>query len=64
MTGYGGTVHLTSSDTQGTLPGNTTLVSGVGNLTATLKTTGSQTITATDVSTSISGVSNTINVCA
>ena len=47
-TGYAGTVHFTSSDGQAVLPANSTLTSGVGTFSATLKTAGNQTITATD----------------
>ena len=62
-TGYSGTVHFTSSDAQALLPANSTLTSGVGNFSATLKTSGSETIAATDtVSTSITGMSNAFNV--
>jgi hypothetical protein len=62
-TSYGGTVHFTSTDGQAVLPGNSTLTMGVGNFQATLKTAGSQTITATDVMTSsITGTSNSITV--
>ena len=64
-TGYTGTVHFTSSDgavSAGSgLPVNSTLVSGTGTFTATLKTPGNQTITATDASNSgITGNSNGI----
>ena len=62
-TGYSGSVHFTSSDAQALLPANSTLTSGVGNFSATLKTSGSETITATDTtSSSINGTSNTFNV--
>src|SRR5439155_896343 len=47
-TGYAGTVHFTASDVQAALPANSTLTSGVGTFSATLKTVGSQSITATD----------------
>jgi len=47
-TGYTGTVHLTSSDAQAVLPANSTLASGVGTFSFTLKTAGSQSIAATD----------------
>ena len=47
-TGYAGTVHFTSSDGQATLPANTTLTNGTGTFSATLKTAGTQSITATD----------------
>src|SRR5439155_856294 len=44
------TVGITSSDTNAVLPGNTALVSGTKVLSVTLKTAGSATITASDVS--------------
>src|SRR5207247_1538455 len=47
-TGYVGTVHFTSSDSQAVLPANSSLSNGTGTFSATLKTAGSQTITATD----------------
>ncbi len=60
---YAGTVHFTSTDGSATLPANTTLTNGVGTLSATLKTAGNQTITATDtVTSSITGTSSTISV--
>jgi hypothetical protein len=60
-TAYAGTVHFTSSDAAGTLPANSTLTNGVGTFSATLKTAGSQTITATDtITASVTGTSNTI----
>ena len=63
-TGYAGTVHFTSSGAA-TLPVNSTLTSGVGTFSAALDTAGSQTITATDsVTSSITGISNTIVVGA
>jgi uncharacterized protein YjdB len=64
-TGYTGTVHFTSTDGTATLPANTTLTSGTGNFAVTLKTTGSQTVTATDTVTSgITGTSGAILVTA
>ena len=50
--GYTGMVHFTSTDSQASLPANSTLTNGVGTFSATLKTVGSQTITATDTVTS------------
>ena len=55
VTSYTGTVHLTSSDGQAVLPGNYTFVagdSGVHFFSVTLKTAGSQSLTATDTATS------------
>src|SRR6266704_2862562 len=60
-TGYSGTVHFSSSDGQGVLPADSTLSSGTGTFSATLKTAGSRTITATDtVSSSITVTSGPI----
>src|SRR5262249_35232366 len=47
-TGYGGTVHFTSSDPQAVLPADGTLSNGAGQFSATLKTVGYQSLTATD----------------
>jgi hypothetical protein len=49
---YAGTLHFTSSDPAAVLPDDTTLSSGLGSFFATLKTAGSQTLTATDTSNS------------
>ena len=46
-TGYTGTVHFTSSDSQAVLPAGATFAAGVGIFSATLKTAGSQTLKAT-----------------
>ncbi len=58
-TGYTGTVHFTSSDTGASLPANYTFTSGNAgtySFSATLNTSGPQTITATDtVTSSITG---------
>jgi hypothetical protein len=63
VTSYAGAVHFTSSDGQAVLPGDSTLTNGAGTFSATLKTPGNQTITATDkVSSSISGTSSGISV--
>ena len=64
-TGYSGTVHLTSSDANVTLPADATLTNGVGTFPVTLRTAGNQTVTATDtVSSAIDGVSADIEVMA
>lgn len=64
VTTYSGTVHFTSTDAQAVLPANSSLTSGSATFSATLKTSGSQTITATDtVKLTITGVSNAIQVC-
>jgi hypothetical protein len=58
-TGYSGTVHFTSSDPHAVLPANITLTNGTGSFSETLKTSGNQTITATDtVHAAITGTSN------
>jgi hypothetical protein len=64
-TGYAGTVHFTSTDTQAVLPADSTLTNGAGTFSATLKTPGNQTLTATDtVNTTIVGTSNAVAVQA
>jgi hypothetical protein len=61
-TNYAGTVHFSSSDTQATLPANSTLTNGLGDFSVTLKTVGSQTVTATDtVTASLKGSTGPIN---
>ncbi len=65
MTGYTGTVQFTSTDGTAVLPANTTLINGVGTFSATLKTAGSQTITATDtVAAPLTETSGPISVAA
>ena len=62
-TSYSGTVHFTSTDSQAVLPANAVLTSGVGNFSATLKTSGTETITVMDTaSSSINGTSNAFSV--
>jgi len=62
-TNYAGTVHFTSSDAQATLPADSKLVGGTGNFSVTLKTIGSQTITATDtITASLKGTTSAIIV--
>ncbi len=61
LTSYAGTVHFTSTDAAASLPANSTLTNGAGTFSATLKTAGSQTITASDTATpSIAGTSGAI----
>jgi subtilisin family serine protease len=63
--GYSGVVHFSSSDSQAVLPADSTLTNGSGTFSATLKTAGSQTLTATDtVNSSIAGTSNAVSVSA
>jgi hypothetical protein len=60
---YAGTVHFTSSDGSSVLPANVTLVGGIATLPVTFKTSGSQTVTATDtVATSFTATSNAVTV--
>jgi hypothetical protein len=63
VTSYSGTVHFTTSDRAAVPPADATLTNGVGTFSITLKSSGGQTITATDkVSNSINGTSNVIYV--
>ena len=65
VTGYAGTVAITSSDSQAVLPPNAVLTNGIGSFSVTLKTAGSQSITATDtVTSSITGSQTAITVNA
>jgi uncharacterized delta-60 repeat protein len=62
-TGYSGTVHITSSDPQAVLPADFTITSGTATFSATLKTAGIQSLTATDTVTSgINGSDASIQV--
>jgi hypothetical protein len=62
VTGYAGTVHFTSS-AAAVLPANSTLTNGSASFQATLNTTGSQTLTATDtVNNGVTGTSPLITV--
>jgi Galactose oxidase, central domain len=63
--GYTGKVNFTSTDGQAVLPTSSNLTNGTGSFSAALKTTGNQTITATDTATaSITGTSISIHVVA
>jgi hypothetical protein len=66
VTGYRGTVNLTSSDPQAVLPANytfTTSDAGVHVFSVTLKTAGSQTVVVTDTATSpVTGTSGPVTV--
>jgi hypothetical protein len=63
VTDYTGTVHITSTDGSAVLPANSTLTNGVGTFGVTLKTAGSQSVTAADTVTgSITGSQNDIVV--
>jgi len=60
-TGYSGTVHFTSGDSQAVLPADSTLASGTGSFPVTLKSSGNQSVTATDtVTASITGSTNVL----
>jgi len=64
-TGYSGTVHFTSSDLLASLPPDYTFLttdSGVHSFSVTLKTIGSQTVTATDTVTSSITGSQTVTI--
>jgi hypothetical protein len=62
-TGYAGTVHFASSDGAATLPADGTLSGGAGTFSATLRTAGSQMLSATDTAnSSITGTSDAIRV--
>jgi hypothetical protein len=52
VTGYAGTVAITSSGSKAILPANAELTNGVGSFIVTLVTAGSQSITATDTANS------------
>jgi hypothetical protein len=63
--GYTGTVSFSSTDGQAVLPTSSNLTNGTGSFSAAFKTTGNQTITATDTATnSIDGTSISIHVVA
>ena len=62
-TDYDGIVDVTSTDPNATLPSAVQLASGTGQFSATLGTTGNQTLTATDANTAwITGTSTSIAV--
>jgi predicted outer membrane repeat protein len=65
VTGYQGTVHFTSTDPQAVLPADYLFVAadnGVHTFSATLKTAGSQSISATDAAASVTGTESSILV--
>jgi probable HAF family extracellular repeat protein len=65
VTSYAGTVQFTSSDALAVRPPNSPLTNGIGTFSATLKISGNQTITATDMaSASVTGTSNVITVAS
>ena len=63
--GYGGMVHISSSDAQANLSADATLSAGIGFFGAALRTAGTQTLTATDATNgSLTGTSAAITVGA
>ena len=64
VTGYVGQVSFTSTDKAGVLPAQSTLTGGTGTFPVTLKTTGSETITAADSANALTGTSTAIVVKA
>jgi hypothetical protein len=62
VTGYTGTVQITSSDGKAVLPATATLPHGSGSFTVTLGSVGSETVTATDMSNSALTASSNITV--
>jgi hypothetical protein len=61
---YAGTVHFTSSDAQADLPADAALIEGTGVFSVTLKTSGPQTIAASDTVVAISATSPPVPVNA
>lgn len=61
-TNYTGTVSFSSSDSRSTLPGASTLTNGSRTFNATLRTAGTQSLTGTDSSLSVSGTQTGITV--
>jgi hypothetical protein len=59
---YSGTVHFTSTDAKAVLPPDTTLDNGTGTFTVTFNTTGTQTVSATDLATGVTGTSASVTV--
>jgi hypothetical protein len=63
VSSFGGAVHFTSTDPKAVLPPNARLDGGAGSFTVVFGTSGSQTVTATDVTdTSITGTSAAVSV--
>jgi len=63
LTGYGGTVHFTSTDSAATLPAGYTFLAadtGIHTFSVTLKSAGSQTITVTDTNSAVTATSKAI----
>jgi uncharacterized protein (TIGR03437 family) len=62
VTGYSGSVRFTSTDKTALLPADSMLSGGMGTFSATLKTTGRETITAADTANALTGTSSPIAV--
>ncbi|HEX2988306.1 MAG TPA: hypothetical protein VHS06_09065 [Chloroflexota bacterium] len=63
VTGFGDTIHFTSSDGSAVLPNDATLSNGTATFSVTLKTAGSQTISVSDTSNSaVAGASASVTV--
>jgi len=62
VTAYSGTVHFTSTDPQAVLPADTVVSGGIGSFFATITQLGSQSITAKDTTTSLTGTSASVDV--
>jgi len=63
VTGYTGTLHFTSTDSQAILPADTTLPSGTAQVSVKLRTPGIKTVTVTDtVNSSLTATTGPINV--
>jgi len=59
---YAGTIHFASTDSKAELPADSTLTNGAGIFSVILNASGNQTITVTDTTQSITGVSKVIQV--
>jgi len=59
---YSGTVHFTSTDPKAILPPDSTLTNGTGVFSVTFNTTGTQTVSATDLATGVTGTSANVTV--
>ena len=59
---YTGVAHFTSTDGLAALPPDSGITNGMGTFSATMATVGTQKITATDVSTALTGTSSSIDV--
>ncbi len=63
VSNYAGTIHFTSTDAAAILPANSTVTNGTGTFFLTLRTAGSQTVSATDtLNSSVTGSTGTVTV--